>query len=215
MNGHFYGGAANQNFQWNSGPVVNTPPTALIDTATVTATSGPQTTTASTSAQVDVVSPGVLDASAPATGTNLETYYGNASELEWLFSSSTAVQTKYQGTGSGSATQSSSNLGSASSQPFVVFDNSASDSTSGATVYFGGTVHSGSDVFVDAPVAGTFSTLYAHLFSSEAAFESGAAAIQETAYNAGSSTPGMALNDTVGSFKLVGYLSSANHGYLV
>lgn len=66
------------------------------------------------------------------------------------------------------------------------------------------------------PNGGSFSTapnadLYAHIFASEAAFEAGLPAVQEIRYDT-SGAHGMSLNDTIGSLKLIGYVSTNGHG---
>ena len=58
VDGHVFGGAAGQDFQWNSGPTLTAPPAPpynLVDTVTVSGTSGGTTATASNSANVTVL----------------------------------------------------------------------------------------------------------------------------------------------------------------
>ncbi len=134
------------------------------------------------------------------------------------------VSTAGQGSGSTIATS----HGSTPPTPaFIVVDNVASDSTSGATLYFEGTVASGMNFYADSTVnpltgaaTGTdFSTaassfLYAHIFTSEAAFQAGQAATQEVKYSV-SGAYAADIGDKVGSLKMVGYISTTNQGFAV
>lgn len=105
----------------------------------------------------------------------------------------------------------------------MLISNSASDSPTAGTDYFERLVTAGWKIYADAtasldgvPNGGSFSTapnadLYAHIFASEAAFEAGLPAVQEIRYDT-SGAHGMSLNDTIGSLKLIGYVSTNGHG---
>ena len=112
---------------------------------------------------------------------------------------------------------------------FIAITNNTNPKASGAQVYFEGTVSSGQKLYADAsinsltnaPNTGTaafMSTtagadIYADIYTSQAAFLSGAAPVQVDTYNT-SGSQSMHLNDQVGSLTLVGYVGSTG-GHLV
>jgi hypothetical protein len=114
---------------------------------------------------------------------------------------------------------------------FIIVDNVASDSTAGATLYFEGTVKSGMNFYADSTVnaltgaanpsnANSFAEtlggnyLYAHIFSSEAAWQGGQAATQEIKYSV-SGAAAVDIGDKIGSLKVAGYVSTTNQGFAV
>ena len=86
-------------------------------------------------------------------------------------------------------------------------------------MFFEGTVANGASFIADAttdPYGGSVSpvdllpgTVYLHIFASQNAFNSGAAAVQEIAYNTGHASMG----DLEGALKTIGYVGNVNDTY--
>jgi hypothetical protein len=103
----------------------------------------------------------------------------------------------------------------------VVSDKSG-DFDSSATNYFEGSVASGMKFYADStvnPLTGSLTgtsfgatdLLFAHIFASQAAYQSGLPAVQDIKYSIGSA----AIADVIGSLKEVGYVGTNGHGYVV
>ena len=219
INGHLYGGASGQTFSFTSGATLNTPANTSSGTPTVTAV------TASDTTEVQVLasnSPITLNGSTP-TGS-LSSLYGTAEKIEFSYSPSDTVSLKQ--VQAGLASESGNNT---ASMAFVEISNNSNPLASNATIYFEGEVQTGEKIFADATINqltntlvaapnNHFSTLagadiYAYVFASQAAFESGAAPVQTMTYNT-SGSQAMHPGDQIGSLTVVGYVG-ANGGHLV
>ena len=184
-----------------------------------------------------------IGGTAPTAGTNLVTYYelmpsNNKShavpaELEFQFNPGGTVATQFQGNGTGLAKIGAASLGVPAGPSFIVVSNNVNAAAAGAVEYFEGLVAPGQKFFADAtstiagvPTGGTFAStlgsaglLYANIFNSQADYLAGAPARQQVQFQANggtiSSSVGIALGDTIGSLKVVGYISDSNQGYVV
>ena len=197
------------------------------DTATVSANVGSTSTqvTASDSTEVQVLASNSSITVGGTTPTgSLTSLYGTAEKLEFTYDPGNTVSLVQNQAAMASVTGTNSN-----SMAFLEISNNSNPNASNATIYFEGEVQSGEQIFADAtlnqltntPVGAPnnhFSTtagadIYAYVFSSQAAFQAGAAPIQEMVYNT-SGSQNMHLGDQIGSLALVGYVG-ANGGHLV
>ena len=194
----------------------------VADTVTVTGSSDGGTVTASDTAEIIVLSSqnNVSVNGTTPTGS-LASLYGKAQTLEFTYDPSNTVATKTISIGA--STGSNSNA-----MAFIVISNNANPNASGAQIYFEGTVASGQMLYADASInsltntpntgaAAYMSTVAGHgivadVYTSQAAFLAGAAAVQVDTYNT-SGSQAMHLNDQVGSLTLVGYVG-ATGGHL-
>jgi choice-of-anchor A domain-containing protein len=219
VNGHLFGGGSGQAFTVGSGSTLNTP-------ANVTA-STPATTTVSASDSTEVQ---VLSGSSPITvnGTaptgSLSSLYGTAEKIEFTYSPGNTVSLQQLQAGLASVSGSNS-----AGMAFLEITNNTNPFASNAPIYFEGEVQAGEKIFADATLNqltntvvaapnNHFSTLagadiYAYVFASQAAFQSGAAPVQTMAYNT-SGSQAMHLGDQIGSLTVVGYVGT-NGGHLV
>ena len=183
-----------------------------VDTNTVTATGNAGGTPVSGTATATVT----VGAAAPSSTTNLfSAFTGKANQLEFQYSPGTNIATLSENS---VAMVTTTNPGP-SSPAFILITDKAGDYDGTAKTYFQGTVSSGAQLWADASSSGGFSTasgsfLYAHVFASQSAYNSAKNAVQEIKYDV-SSAHSIALGDTVGSLKLIGYASTTNQGYLV
>jgi hypothetical protein len=188
----------------------------------VTGSSGGGTVAASDTAEIFVLSsPNNVSVNGTTPTGSLTSLYGKAQTLEFTYNPGNTVAT---GTISiGASTGSNSNA-----MAFIVISNNANPNASGAQIYFEGTVASGQKLYADASinsltntantgVAAYMSTvaghgLFADIYTSQASFLAGAAAVQVDTYNT-SGSQAMHLNDKIGSLTVVGYLG-ATGGHL-
>jgi hypothetical protein len=180
-----------------------------------------ETVTATDSKDVQVVSAGssvTIGGTAP-TG-NLVALFGTAEKLEFTFNPGDTISVTAGNTGTALGSTPSANA-------FLEISDASSPTASGAQIYFEGNVQAGENIFADATVnpltgaltsgaASHFATaagsdLYGFVFTSQQAFESGAAPVQTLAYGTAGQ---MHLGDTVGSLQLSGYVG-ASGGHLV
>jgi hypothetical protein len=214
-------GSATQNCGTTSGSADTVTVTAQTVTSTNscgTVTAAGTTVTASDTKEVEILggnSNVSLDGSVP-TGV-LSSLYGSAKTLEFVYNPGNTVSLGQSQTGMASVTGSNS-LNTA----YMVIENAA-----GTQIYFEGEVTAGELIYADAslnpltntPIAnGQFSTtagasIVAQVFTSQAAFQGGAAATQTDTYNT-SGSQAMHLGDTVGSLTLDGYIGKTG-GHIV
>jgi uncharacterized repeat protein (TIGR01451 family) len=219
INGHLFGGAGNQAFTFGAGAKITSPANSTPAAATVT------TVSASDSTEIQVLasnSPITVNGSTP-TGS-LATLYGAAEKLEFTYNPANTVSLKQIQAGLASVSGSNG-----SAMAFVEISNSSNPLAANAGIYFEGEVQSGEKIFADATINqltntliaapnNHFSTLagadiYAYVFASQAAFQSGAAPVQTMAYNT-SGSQAMHLGDQIGSLTVVGYVGVSG-GHLV
>ncbi len=190
----------------------------VADTVTVTGTSGGTTVTASDTAEIIVLgSPNAVSVNGTTPTGSLSKLYGNAQTLEFTYDPSNTVATKTVSIGA--STGSNSNA-----MAFIVISNNANPNASGAQIYFEGTVANGQKLYADASInsltntantgaAAFMSTVAGHgivadVYTSQAAFLAGTAAVQVDTYNT-SGSQAMHLTDQIGSLTLVGYVGSS------
>jgi uncharacterized repeat protein (TIGR01451 family) len=153
----------------------------------------------------------------------LATAFGSAAALEFCFNPvanpGNTVATQFENSGTIIATSSGI---TPPSPAFIVVSNKVNDYDNSATNYFEGSVTSGMKFYADStvnPLTGVLTgtsfgvndLLYAHIFASQAAYQSGLPAVQDIKYSIGSA----AINDSIGSLKEVGYVGTNGHGYVV
>jgi hypothetical protein len=219
------GGSSNSGSCGDSGSATQTQGNILgaADTVTVTATApGNTTVAASDTKEVQVLgSNSDITVNGTAPTSSLTKLYGTADTLEFTYTPGNTVTLKQVQTGMATVTGTNSNTMS-----FIEITNNANPFASGASIYFEGSVTSGEKIYADAttnvltntPIAGGhFSTtagadMFAYVFTSQAAFQAGAAPIQTMAYNTSGSQV-MHLGDTIGSLSLVGFVG-ASGGHL-
>ena len=192
------------------------------DTVTVTATIGGTPSQGSVTA-TDTKEVLVLGANSDVTigGTaptgSLSALYGSAQTLEFAYNPGNTVSLQQVQSGLGSVSGTNSD-----SLAFMTITNK-----SGSNIYFEGAVTSGEKIFADATTnvltntqiaGGQFDTtagadIFATVYASQQAFKSGAAGIQEMAYNT-SGSQAMHFGDVIGSLSVVGYVG-ATGGHLV
>ncbi|HEX3990432.1 MAG TPA: hypothetical protein VHX39_04585, partial [Acetobacteraceae bacterium] len=210
----------------DSGSVTQTQGNILgaADTVTVSATTTSNTTvTASDTKEVQVLGNNSnISVNGTATTSSLTKIYGTADTLEFTYNPGNTVSLKQMQTGLATVTGTNSN-----SMAFIEISNNANPFASNASIYFEGAVTSGEKIYADATTneltntaitGGHFSTtagadMFAYVFTSQAAFQSGAAPVQMMAYNT-SGSQAMHLGDTIGSLSLVGFVGSSG-GHLV
>jgi hypothetical protein len=193
------------------------------DTVTVTATAPSNTTvSASDTKEVQVLGSNsnvTLNGTVPTS--SLTKLYGTADTLEFTYTPGNTVSLKQVQTGLATVTGTNSN-----SLAFIEITNNANPFASNASIYFEGAVTSGEKIYADATTnvltntaisGGHFSTtagadMFAYVFTSQAAFQAGAAPVQTMAYNTSGSQV-MHLGDTIGSLSLVGFVG-ASGGHL-
>ena len=151
-----------------------------------------------------------------ATASSLSAIYGTAQTLELAYAPGNTVSLKQ--VQAGLATVSGTN---SASLAFIEITNNANPTAPGASIYFAGAVTNGGKIYADAttnvltntPIAGGhFSSvagadIYAFVFSSQEAFNLGAAPVQTMAYNT-SGSQAMHFGDIFGSLSVVGYVGS-------
>jgi hypothetical protein len=193
------------------------------DTVTVSGTTSTgATVTATDTKEVEILNGNTnVTVGGVAPTQSLTSIYGTAQTLEFTYNPSNVVSLKQVQAGLGTVAGSN-----ALTTAYVAITNASGAFAARATTYFSGMVTAGEQIFADAtltaatntPIAGGhFSTtagadLYAYVFSSEAAFQAGQAAIQTIAYNT-SGSQAMHIGDQTGSLTLVGFVGS-NGGYL-
>jgi hypothetical protein len=190
---------------------------------TTTATSTGATVTASDTKEVQILGNNSnVSVNGTATTASLSAAYGTAQTLEFSYNPGNTVSLKQVQTGLATVSGTNSNT-----MAFIEITNNANPFASNASIYFEGAVTSGEEIYADAttnvltntPIAGGhFSTtagadMFAYVFSSQAAFQGGAAPIQTMAYNT-SGSQAMHIGDTIGSLSVIGYVG-ANGGHLV
>ena len=189
-------------------------------TCTVTTTGA--TVTATDTKEVQVLGCNSnISVGGTATTSSLSAAYGAAQTLEFTYAPGNTVTLKQVQAGLATVTGTNSN-----SLAFMEISNNANPYAAGATIYFEGEVTTGEKIFADATTnvltnsaitGGHFSTtagadIYAYVFSSQQAFQGGAAPVQTMAYNT-SGSQAMHFGDVVGSLSLVGYVG-ATGGHL-
>jgi hypothetical protein len=219
------GGSSNSGSCGDSGSATQTQGNILgaADTVTVTATApGNTVVTASDTKEVQVLGTNsniTINGTAPTS--SLTKLYGTADTLEFTYTPGNTVTLKQVQTGMATVTGTNSNT-----MAFIEITNNANPFASNASIYFEGSVTSGEKIYADATTnvltntaiaGGHFSTtagadMFAYVFTSQAAFQAGAAPIQTMAYNASGSQV-MHLGDTIGSLSLVGFVG-ASGGHL-
>jgi choice-of-anchor A domain-containing protein len=190
----------------------------VADTATVTASAvGTGTVSASDTAEIEVLGTNTdVTTNGTAPTTSLSGTYGNAQTLEFVYNPSNTVSTKTTSIGASSGSNSNT-------MAFIAIGNNSNPNATGAQLYFEGTVASGQELYADAAINALTNTansgaaafmsttaganIYADIYTSQAAFLSGAAPVQVDTYNA-SGSQAMYLNDQIGSLKLVGYVGT-------
>ena len=225
-NGCGGGGSNNGGSCGDSGSATQTQGNILgaADTVTVTATTTSNTTvTASDTKEVQVLgSNSNITVNGTATTSSLTRLYGTAETLEFTYKPGNTVSLKQVQTGLATVAGTNSNT-----MAFIEISNNANPFASNASIYFEGAVTSGEKIYADATTnvltntaisGGHFSTtagadMFAYVFTSQAAFQSGAAPVQTMAYNT-SGSQAMHLGDTIGSLSLVGFVG-ASGGHLV
>ena len=190
-------------------------------TTTTVVTTG-ATVSASDTKEVQVLgSNSNVSVNGTPTTASLSATYGAAKTLEFNYAAGNTVSLTQVQAGMASVTGTNS-----SGLAFMEISNNANPFASGATIYFQGAVTTGENIYADATtnvltnnpiVGGQFSStagsdIFAYVFSSQAAFLAGAAAVQTMAYNV-SGSQAMHINDTIGSLQVIGYVG-ATGGHL-
>jgi protocatechuate 3,4-dioxygenase beta subunit len=198
--------------------VVSTSTSSSCGNTTTTVTATGATVTASDTKEVQVLaSNSNVSVNGTATTSSLSSVYGTAQTLEFTYNPGNTVSLKQVQAGLGTVSGSTP-----STLAFMEITNNANPFASGAAIYFEGAVTSGEKIYADAttnvltntPIAGGhFSTtagadMFAYVFSSQQAFQSGAAPIQTMAYNT-SGSQAMHIGDTIGSLSVIGYVGSS------
>ena len=219
LNGRIYAGANSNDFTLQNATVnmptqVTAPDRFDMATATGTNSLG-NTLVATDNSNVINTDAGSVVSATAGTATDFSTY-GSPAKMEFLYNPVNGLAVQVYNGGSATVT---GNLPPASSA-FVTATDSAGDAIGGNTgVFFEGTVANGASFIADAttdPYGGSVSpvdllpgTVYLHIFASQNAFNSGAAAVQEIAYNTGHASMG----DLEGALKTIGYVGNVNDTY--
>jgi uncharacterized repeat protein (TIGR01451 family) len=178
------------------------------DTVTVTASSGPTTLTATDTKEVEILghNSNITTNGTVPTGS-LSALFGTPQTLEFIYAPGNTVSSGTSGSVSGS---------NSASTAYMVIENAAHSS-----IYFAGAVTTGEKIFADAtmnpltntPITGADfantdggQSILALVYTSQAAFQGGSAAVQTDSDSGVTGT--MHLGDTIGSIQLTGYVGS-------